>query len=780
MKPLLFTSMLCLGATALLAQGPRRVDSVDPFIGTQGMGHAYPGATVPFGFVQLSPDTDTATYSLDGKTYNKDVYRYCAGYQFGDPTIVGFSHTHLHGTGHSDLGDLLVMPTVGALKLDPGTVEQPGSGYRSRYRGEVAKPGYYGVELTDPGVKAELTATSRVGFHRYTFPKSADSRIVLDLVHAIYNYEGKVLWSRVQVQGPDLVTGYRHVRGWARDRHLYFAMAFSKPFKAYGQQNQEPRSVYQGFWRKWDQTSNFPEMAGKALKLHFDFDTEAGEAIQVKVALSAVSEAGALANLRAETPHWDFDRVRHEAADAWERELARIDFAGTESQRRSFYTAFYHSLLGPVEFQDVDGHYRGVDGLIDEAKGFTNHTVFSLWDTHRALHPLYTLIEPKRAGDMVQSMLAHYDQSPWKMLPIWSHHGQENWCMIGYHAVSVIADAWLKGIRGFDGNRAFEAMKATATALGYDGLGDYMKLGWVPDDGHSSSASKTLEYAYDDWAIAQMARDLGRKEDEAAFTKRAFSSRNLWDPKTGFMRARRRDGQWREPFDPMQTHDQGYIEGNAWNYSLYMPHDAAWLVAQSGGGEAFAKHLDELFTMHLDDKFFAETEDLGRESMMGNYAHGNEPSHHVPYLYVWAGQPWKTQEKVRAILEQMYQNRPDGLCGNDDVGQMSAWYLFGALGFYPVAPGSNEYVIGAPASREMAIAFEDGRRLVLRAPKLDAKNTYVQGITLNGRPWDKAYFRHEDLVKGGEIVYHMGPKPNKAWGTAPAARPYALPMAQRP
>lgn len=773
MKPLAVMAFL-LSCAVLTAQA-RRVDSVDPFIGTQGMGHCYPGATVPFGFVQLSPDTDTAEYSLDGKTYRKDAYRYCAGYQHGDPTIVGFSHTHLHGTGHSDLGDFLVMPTVGPLKLEPGRADQPGSGYRSRYAGEVARPGYYVVQLTDPGVKAELTATTRVGFHRYTFPRSRESRLILDMIHGIYAYEGKVLWSRAQVRGSDLVTGYRHVRGWARDRHLYFAMAFSKPFKSYGQQG-EPASVYRGFWRKWDQNENFPEMVGTRLRLHFDFDTQAGEAIQVKLALSAVSEEGALANLRAEAPGWDFDQVRLRAADAWERELARIDFEGTASQRRTFYTAFYHSLLGPVEFQDVDGRYRGVDGAIHEARGFTNHTVFSLWDTHRALHPLYTLLMPGRAGDMIQSMLAHYEQSPWKMLPIWSHHGQENWCMTGYHAVSVIADAWIKGLRRFDGPAAFEAMKATATKAGYDGLGDYLKLGWVPDEGNSSSASKTLEYAYDDWAIAQMARALGRKADEAEFLRRARSGRRLWDPKTGFMRARRKDGSWREPFDPLQTHDQGYIEGNAWNYSLYMPHDAAWLIQQMGGDEAFSRHLDTLFTLHLDDRFFADTEDLARVSMMGTYAHGNEPSHHVPYLYAWAGRPWKTQQRVRAILSQMYLDRPDGLCGNDDVGQMSAWYLFGALGFYPVAPGSDQYVIGVPASREMAITFEDGRRLVLRAPRLDGKNLYIQGITLNGQPWDKAYFRHGDLVKGGEIVYHMGPRPSPTWGTSPSARPDSLPL----
>ncbi|MCE1227992.1 MAG: GH92 family glycosyl hydrolase, partial [Firmicutes bacterium] len=681
--------LLGLGLMSMLwAAPPTAVDCVDPFIGTQGMGHCYPGATVPFGFVQLSPDTNRALYTLDGKTYHKDVYCYCAGYQHGDPVILGFSHTHLHGTGHSDLGDFLMMPTVGPLKLEPGDEGKPGSGYGSRYRHEAAQPGYYAVELLDSGVKAELTATPRVGLHRYVFPKSAESRVVLDLVHGIYAYDGKVRWARAQVQSPTRVTGYRQVRGWARDRVLYFALEFSKPFKSYGQQGDEP-SVYRGFWRKWDETKNFPGMAGIRLRLHFDFDTSEGEAIQVKMALSSVSEEGALANLKAEAPGWDFDGAHRTAREAWGKELGRVSFEGSSDQRRTFYTALYHTLLGPVTFQDVDGRYRGVDGRIHQAQGFTHHTVFSLWDTHRALHPLYVLLQPQRATDMIHSMLAHYEQSPWKMLPIWSHHGQENWCMIGYHAVSVLADAWIKGLRGFDGQAAFEAMKATATKAEYDGLGDYMKLGWVPDDRQSSSASKTLEYAYDDWAIAQMARALGRSEDEAAFLARARSSRNLWDAQSGFMRARKRDGTWREPFDALQTHDQGYIEGNAWNYSLFMPHDVPWLVQAHGGPKAFAQHLDRLFTMHLDDAFFAETEDLARVSMMGNYAHGNEPSHHVPYLYLWSSEPWKTQDRVRAILAQMYQNRPDGLCGNDDVGQMSAWYVFSALGFYPVAPGSD-------------------------------------------------------------------------------------------
>jgi len=769
---LLIASLIC-GAARAETPTPR-TRSVDPFIGTRGMGHAYPGATVPFGFVQLSPDTDTSRYSLDGKSYNKKVYEYCAGYQHGDPTIVGFSHTHFHGTGHSDLGDFLVMPTVGPLKLQPGEAGQPGSGYRSRYRDEKASPGYYAVTLTDPGVKAELTATSRVGFHRYTFPDSRESRVVMDLNHGIYTYDGKVLWSKVQVKSPTLVAGMRMTRGWARERHVYFAMAFSKPVKGYGGQDFE-NPVYKGFWRRWNTQENFPEMAGRDLRVHFDFDTQAGEQIQVKVALSAVSEEGALKNLEAEAPGWDFDATRRAAEARWEQELARVDFEGSESERRIFYTTLYHAFLSPVEYQDVDGRYRGVDGAIHQAKGFTNHTTFSLWDTYRALHPLFTLIQPKRTGDLVQSMLAHYDQAPWKLLPVWSHHGQENWCMIGYHAVPVIVDAWMKGLRIFDGGKAWEAVKASATHPGYDGLKDYMAKGYVPSEASGSSASVTLEYAYDDWAAAQMARGLGKEDDFRTFMARAHNHRNLWDPKTRFVRARTRDGAFTAPFDPLNTHGQGYIEGNAWNYSLYMPHDAAWLVQQMGGGKAFSAHLDQLFTMELDAAHIAGTEDLNKVSLMGNYAHGNEPSHHVPYLYVWAGQPWKTQDRVRRIRQQMYLDGPEGLCGNDDAGQMSAWYVFSTLGFYPVTPGSNEYVIGAPGSRFMALNLESGKRLVIRAPRLDDRNRYIQGVLLNGRPWDKAFFRHEDLVKGGEIVFEMGPKPSR-WGSAEAARPSSLPL----
>ncbi len=761
----------CLCLLPLAAQSPRTA-FVDPFIGTAGMGHSYPGATVPFGFVQLSPDTDTGEYTLDGRTYRKEVYRYCAGYQHGDPTIVGFSHTHFHGTGHSDLGDLLVMPTVGALKLRPGTVAQPG--YRSPYSGEEAQPGYYAVTLKDPGVRAELTATTRVGVHRYTFPQSEASRVVLDLVHGLYNYDGKVLWSRVEVKSPTLVTGLRHTRGWARDRQLFFAMAFSKPFKAWGGQDGE-KPVYRGFWRKFEAIKDFPELVGRDLRLHFDFDTQAGEQIQVKVALSAVSVEGALKNLEAEVPHWNFDQVRLEAQARWEKALAVFDVEGTASEKRRFYTQLYHCLLGPVEFQDVDGRYRGLDREIHKAEGFTNHTVFSLWDTFRALHPLFTLIQPDRTHDLVKSMLAHQAQAPWKLLPVWSHHGNENWCMTGYHSLPVIADAWLKGLRGFDGPKALEAMAQSATAPWFEGLGDYMRLGWVPDESNGSSASKTLEYAYDDWTLARMAESLGRKDLAATFEARARNHRKLWDPATGFMRARRADGTFRTPFDPLQTHDQGYIEGNAWNYSLFAPHDAAWLTQVHGGGEAFGKHLDQLFTLELDEAHIAQTEDLHKVGLMGNYAHGNEPSHHVPYLYIWAGQPWKTQLRVRQILSQMYRDTPDGLCGNDDCGQMSAWYIFSACGFYPVAPGSNEYVIGAPFLRSIDLNLPSGKRLSIRAPRLEDGNPYIQRVLWNGKPHDKTFLRHEDLVQGGTLTFEMGPKPSR-WGTRSDARPFSLPL----
>ncbi len=735
---------------------------VDPLIGTARMGHTYPGATVPFGMVQLSPDTDTIPYAVDGK-YNPDVYRYCAGYQYEDPTIVGFSHTHFNGTGHSDLGDFLIMPTTGPLQLNPGTADRPGSGYRSRFSHdkEEASPAYYKVFLEDHGIQAELTATTRVGFHRYTFPEAEEAHIILDLIAGIYPYEGKNVWTFIRVENDTLVTGYRQTHGWARTRTVYFALAFSRPIKRYGHRNYD-KNVYRGFWRKFDQEHDFPEMAGRDLRAYFDFDTRAGEQVLLKFALSPVSTEGALLNLRTEIPHWDFDRVRREGTDSWNAELGKVRIETMrEDDKVNFYTALYHSYLGPTVYMDVDGAYRGLDMNVHRAEGFTHYTSFSLWDTYRALHPLFNLLQPTRNSDMIRSMLAHYDQSVHGMLPIWSHYANENWCMIGYHSVSVIADALAKGVSGFDKEKALEAAVSTARTRYFDGLGYYMDLGYVPEDSNGSSVSKTLEYAYDDWCIAQMAKSMGREDLYREFSRRAVSYRAVFDPSTGFMRPKLSDGSWKSPFDPLDTHGQGFIEGNSWNYSLYVPHDPADMIRLMGGGRSFVRRLDSLFTMELPDKYFEHTEDISRDGIIGNYVHGNEPSHHVAYLYNWTDQPWKTQERVRMILDSMYRPYPDGLGGNDDLGQMSAWYLFSALGFYPVCPGATSYALGSPLVKRAEIRLENGRTLTVTAENQSPQNIYVQSATLNGRLLTTPFVEHADLVAGGQLHFVMGGKPPK-------------------
>ncbi|MEI6457043.1 MAG: GH92 family glycosyl hydrolase [bacterium] len=743
---------------------------VNPFIGTREMGHTFPGACVPFGFVQLSPDTDTIPYEKEGK-YNPSVYRYCAGYQYDDKTIVGFSHTHFNGTGHSDLGDFLIMPTAGSLKLSPGTTDRPRSGYRSRFshNTEEASPGYYKVLLEDPGVLAEMTATTRCGFHRYTFPASDSVHIILDLVHGIYNYDGKVLWAYIRVVNDTLITGYRLTSGWARNRYMFFALSFSKPFKSYGFRN-EDKPVYRGFWRRFSQYENFPEMAGKKIRSHFDFSTMNGEQILIKIGLSAVSEEGALASLRSEIQHWDFDRTKQEARQQWEKELSRVIIEGPDDRKINFYTAMYHSLMSPVIYQDIDGQYRGLDQKIHRAEGFTNYTIFSLWDTYRALHPLLTLLYPERTADMVNSMLAHYDQSPEKMLPVWSHHGNENWCMIGYHAVPVISDAYVKGVRGFDTERAFRACMTTANNKYYEGISDYKKYGFIPDDRVNNSASITLEYAYDDYTIASFAKAIGNSGDEPdilkmlaleempKFAERSNNFRNIFDRSTGFMRAKRSDGTWKTPFDPLSTHGQGFIEGNSWNYSFFVPQDVPGLIKLMGGESSFIRRLDSLFTMHLDDKYFSETEDVTRVGLIGNYVHGNEPSHHVAYLYNWTSQPWKTQERIHLIVNSMYKNKPDGLCGNDDCGQMSAWYIFSVLGFYPVCPGTSSYAIGTPGVEKATIALPDGKSFTILAKGLNDNSYYIRSVTLNGRALEKPFIDHSDITGGGELIFTMGPK----------------------
>ncbi|PKP16466.1 MAG: sugar hydrolase, partial [Bacteroidetes bacterium HGW-Bacteroidetes-22] len=501
---------------------------INPFIGTDNMGHTFPGAVVPFGMVQLSPDTDTVPYS-SGQGYNPDVYRYCAGYQYTDPTIVGFSHTHLHGTGHSDLGDFLLMPVTGEPKLNPGTATYPETGYRSRYdkNTEIAQAGYYAVTLTDYDIRAELTTTPRVGIHQYTFNGEQPGALILDMVHGIYNYDGKVIWSSVRVVNDTLVTGYRQTNGWARERFIYFAMSFSRPITEYSLRNEE-KEIYGGFWRRWEMNRNFPERSGRKVKAWFKFGLKQSDKLLVKMAISPVSEQGALLNLKSEAPHGSFGLYRADAFRAWNTEANRLTIDAGDEQKVVFYTALYHSLIHPSIYADVDGRYRGLDHEIHQGDGFTNYSIFSLWDTFRALHPWLTLMYPGEASDMVNSMLAHYDQSAHSILPVWSHYANDNWCMIGYHAVPVIADAWVKGIRGFDGQKALKAMVRSASYRPYEGLGDYMDKGYVPAEKSGSSASVTLEYAYDDYTISRMAVALGDSAIAQAFRTRSQNFEHLF------------------------------------------------------------------------------------------------------------------------------------------------------------------------------------------------------------------------------------------------------------
>ena len=751
--------VIFLSASAQSQKTENLVQYVQPIIGTQRMGHTFPGATVPFGMVQLSPDTDTIPYETNGH-YNPDVYKYCAGYQYDDKTIVGFSHTHFSGTGHSDLGDFLIMPTVGKLQLNPGTADNPGSGFRSRYshKTEVAEADYYKVKLDDYNILAELTTTARVGFHQYTFPKTDSAHIILDLMSGIYNYPDKNVWTFIRVVNDSLITGYRQTSGWARTRTLYFAMQFSKPFIEYGSKDFGKREPYRGFWGKFDQSKNFPALAGRQLRMYFNFKTNEGEKIKIKFALSPVSQENALNNMRVETPGWNFEKIKEQGQQQWNKELNKIVINADKDEKINFYTAMYHAFINPTIYMDENGEYKGLDQNIHQAKGFTNYTTFSLWDTYRALHPLFNIIQPKRNGDMIKSMLAHYDQSVMHMLPIWSNSANENWCMTGYHAVAVIADAVVKGNTPFDANKALDACVTTAHHRSYDGIGLYENMGYIPVDKNGTGTSTTLEYAFDDWAIAKMAKKLNRMDIYKEFMKRSENYKNVFDPSVGFMRGRLSDGSWKKDFDPLSTSGQGFIEGNSWNYSLFVPQDPASLIQLMGGKKKFTHYLDTLFTMHLPDKFFAETEDITRDGIIGGYVHGNEPSHHVAYLYNWTDEPWKTQETVRMILKNQYHTGADGLGGNDDTGQMSAWYIFSTIGFYPVAPGSDVYHIGSPAVKAATLHLENGKTFSIEAKNQSDKNVFVEKIELNGKPLNRLYITHSEIMNGGKLVFYMSEK----------------------
>ncbi|HUV35455.1 MAG TPA: GH92 family glycosyl hydrolase [Patescibacteria group bacterium] len=716
-------------------QSPVRL--VDPFIGTGGHGHTYPGASMPFGMVQLSPDTRLTGW--DG----------CSGYHYSDSLLYGFSHTHLSGTGCSDYGDILLVPTVGAVRLARGGDPDPDAGYCSRFRHdtEYASPGYYRVELDDYGVSAELTVTSRAGLHRYLFPETEEANIIVDLTH-----RDEVIESGLAIVGDSEIEGYRRSRAWAKDQRVYFSARFSRPFGAFG------IAADDSF------IAGARSVSGLNVKAYVRYRSDGREPILVAVGISGVGIEGARANREAEIGARGFDDIRREAERAWERALGKITIVGgTTEERRIFYTALYHAMLAPNVFMDVDGSYRGRDLAVHRADGFVNHTVFSLWDTYRAAHPLFTIIERERTVDCIKTFLVQYEQGG--RLPVWELAGNETDCMIGYHAVSVIADACAKGIRGFDVGRAYSAMTHSADADLF-GLDDYRTHGYIPADGDGESISKTLEYAYDDWCIAQVAGALGKEDDYRRYIRRAQYYKNIFDPASGFMRAKM-NATWISPFDPAEV-GFSYTEANAWQYSFYVPQDIEGLITLFGGNEAFSRKLDELFTTSSETSGRDQPDITG---LIGQYAHGNEPSHHMAYLYAYAGMPWKTQQRVREIMSAMYSDRPDGLCGNEDCGQLSAWYVLGALGFYPVTPGSDVYAIGSPLFDAATMDVGEGRSFTVRARNASPDNVYIQAAFLNGEAYEKSFLRHGDIIRGGELMFEMGSTPNTAWGAGAGDRP---------
>ena len=707
---------------------------VDPFIGTGGHGHTFPGPTLPFGMVQLSPDT-----RLDG-------WDGCSGYHFDDDRVFGFSHTHLSGTGISDYGDVLLLPATGDVRWTNSYGKPAGEGYGSRFRkeSELAAAGYYKVDLDDYGTRAELTTTRRAGLHRYTFP-AGEAHLLLDLVH-----RDEVLDSSMRVVSPRELEGHRRSRAWAQDQRIYFVARWSRAV--------DPLLQVDGVERP-----GLRQATGKSLRAALRFRAGAGEQVTVAVGVSAVSIEGARSNLDREVAERGFDQVRAAAEDEWRRALGRVEIEGGSAEERTiFYTALYHLLLQPNVFSDVDGAYRGLDGQVHRAEGYEHYTVFSLWDTFRAVHPLYTLLEPERTVDFIRTFLAQDAQGGY--LPVWELAGNETMCMIGYHSVSVIADAWAKGIRGFDPRAALDAMRRSAEAPRL-GIPEYRRFGYVPADQESESVSKTLEYAYDDWCVASFAASIGEPATAREFAGRAQAWRHLLDPETGFMRARL-SGRFETPFDPAEV-DFNFTEANSWQYSFFVPHDVAGHMAALGGEPAFARRLDALFA--------APSVTTGREQadisgLLGQYAHGNEPSHHMAYLYTFAGQPWKTQALVDRLRREMYAAKPDGLVGNEDCGQMSAWYVLSALGFYSVTPGRAEYVVAAPLFPRATLHLPNGRDFVVSRR---GEGPYVQSARLEGRRFARTALAHHAIVDGGELEFVMGAAPNEKWGSEDGARPRA-------
>ena len=697
------------------------ISYVNPFIGTGGHGHTYPGATMPFGMLQLSPDT-----RLDG-------WDGCSGYHYSDNEIYGFSHTHLSGTGVSDYGDILLMPTNKQVFNNGADGKE---GYKSKFShtNEVAEPGFYKVHLEDTNIDVELTVSKRSGMHKYNFPTADNQFVILDLLH-----RDKVLAAKITKISDTEIVGYRFSEAWADDQRLFFSIKTSHPFT----------DVLQS-----------PPKKGMAAaqKIALNFINPNNEPVFIKIGISAVDIEGAKKNLEAEIGNKTFEQVKKTAQEFWEQQLEKIVLEDTnEDNKTNFYTSLYHVSIAPNLYQDVDGRYRGMDLKIHETKDFDYYTVFSLWDTYRAAHPLYTIIEQDRTNDFINTFLAKYDEGG--IMPIWDLAGNYTHCMIGYHAVPVIADAYLKGIRKYNVEKAFKAMKHSATrdTLGLD---SYKNFGFIPVEKESESVSKTLEYAYDDWTIAQMAKDLGKEEDYKTYTERAQSYKNVFDPNTQFMRGRFRN-TWFAPFDPYEV-NFNYTEANSWQYSFYVPQDISGFTTLLGGKQQLENQLDKLFTAEGKTSGSHQVDITG---LIGQYAHGNEPSHHMAYLYNFVNKPFKTQEKTRQILTELYMNSPDGISGNEDCGQMSAWYIFSSLGFYPVTPGSNQYIIGSPLFDKATINLENGKSFTVEAIDNSSENKYIKSAILNGENYEFSFINHKDIINGGSLVFEMTDKQTN-WGTA--------------
>ena len=716
---------------------------VNPLIGTDGHGHTFPGATRPFGMVQLSPDTGT------------EGWDWCPGYHYSDSSIIGFSHTHLSGTGRPELLDILLMPTTGSIQFDSGTKENPDVGYRSRFSHskEKAQAGYYAVTLDDYDMDVELTTSRRAGFHRYTSKNAETLNLIIDPAHS--QKTDSISHCHLKIVNDTLVVGSHKSRGWGVGDELYwvehevfFAARLSQPI------------ISSVLWADGESYQDMRDIEGIHAKAGLTIPVNADSRLLVKVGISAVDIDGALKNVDAEIPDWDFDGIRADAAGEWSELLEKIKVTSNdEALKETFYTAMYHACIAPFTYMDVDNRYRGFDKKIHAATGFTNLTGLSLWDTFRAANPLYTILVPERVTDIINSALAQYNE--YGLLPVWPLCNSETNCMIGYHAVPVIVDAYLKGYRDLDVEKAYIAMKTSAMQNDF-GIEFLKEYGYIPADLENKSVSKTLEYAFDDWCLAQMAQALGREEDYHYFMERSQAYRKVFEPVSGFMRGRKENGEFVEPFDPTFASygESDFIEGNAWQYMWFVPHDVNGLIELLGGPELFIDKLDGLFGAEPSS---SEGKPIDITGLIGEYAHGNEPSHHTAYLYSYAGQPWKSQQRLDEILTTLYSNQPDGLCGNEDMGQMSAWFIFSAIGFYPVNPADGRYVFGTPKFERVDIQLPNGNGLMVTTRGLSKENVYIQSIKWNDEEYNKGYIEHNRMLEGGRLEFVMGKEPGPAF-----------------